>query len=81
MYHLKMKFPTDSRVGKSHGEYALARECYIQELMPGQNKVHVIIDMGEMFTLSLPLLLPETLRKDVNPGTSKMSSTLKSMSP
>ncbi|KAF5460007.1 hypothetical protein F2P56_019908 [Juglans regia] len=40
-YHLKMKFPTETGIGKSQGEQILARKCYVQELRAGAPNVCV----------------------------------------
>lgn len=43
-YHLKMKFPTDLRLGEVHGKQLLARECYTREL---RHEVKVVVAIGE----------------------------------
>lgn len=47
IYHLKIKFPTGEvrgprGIGEVRGEQVLARECYVQELIPGQGKVNIV---------------------------------------
>lgn len=41
-YHLKMKFPTQTRIGKVRGEQILARKCYVQELKAKAPAIYLV---------------------------------------